>query len=30
MAVVDTSVGGDYVITPEMLGGSADLRFTGQ
>lgn len=30
MAVVDTSVGGDYVITPEILGGSADLRFTGQ
>ena len=30
MAVVNTSVGGDYVITPEHLGGSADLRFTGQ
>ena len=29
MAVVDTSVGGDYVVTPEVLGGSADLRFTG-
>ncbi|HKA13397.1 MAG TPA: hypothetical protein VKH41_00140, partial [Myxococcota bacterium] len=29
MAVVDTSVGGDYVITPEILRGSADLRFTG-
>lgn len=30
MAVVNTSVGGDYVVTPEHLGGSADLRFTGQ
>jgi hypothetical protein len=30
MAVVDTSVGGDYVVTPEVLGGSADLRFTGE
>ena len=30
MSVVDTSVGGDYVITPEILRGSADLRFTGQ
>ncbi len=29
MAVVNTSVGGDYVITPEILRGSADLRFTG-
>lgn len=29
MKVVNTSVGGDYVITPEMLRGSADLRFTG-
>lgn len=30
MAVVNTAVGGDYVITPEHLGGSANLRFTGQ
>ncbi len=30
MAVVSTSVGGDYVITPEHLGGAADLRLTGQ
>jgi hypothetical protein len=30
MAVVNTAVGGDYVVTPEMLLGSADLRFTGQ
>ena len=30
MAVVNTSVGGDYVITPDMLGGSTDIRFTGQ
>jgi hypothetical protein len=30
MAVVNTSVGGDYVITPEHLSGTADLRFTGQ
>ena len=29
MAVVNTAVGGDYVITPDNLGGSADLRFTG-
>ena len=29
MAIVDTSVGGDYVVTPEVLGGRADLRFTG-
>ena len=29
MRVVNTSVGGDYVITPEMLRGSANLRFTG-
>jgi hypothetical protein len=29
MAVVDKSVGGDYVITPDMLRGSVDLRFTG-
>ena len=29
MKVVNTSVGGDYVITPEHLRGSADLRFTG-
>jgi hypothetical protein len=30
MAVVNTSVGGDYVITKEMLGGSAEIRFTGE
>jgi hypothetical protein len=30
MAIVNTAVGGDYVVTPEMLLGSADLRFTGQ
>ena len=30
MAVVNTAVGGDYVVTPEVLMGSADLRFTGQ
>jgi len=30
MAVVNTSVGGDYVITPEHLSGAADFRFTGQ
>jgi hypothetical protein len=30
MAVVHTAVGGDYVITPEMLGGSAEIRFRGQ
>ncbi len=30
MAVVTTSVGGDYVITPEHLGGAADLRLTGE
>jgi hypothetical protein len=29
MAVVNTAVGGDYVVTPEHLGGSANLRFTG-
>ena len=29
MKVVNTSVGGDYVITPEMLRGSANLRLTG-
>ena len=29
MSVVTTSVGGDYVITPEILRGSADLRLTG-
>jgi hypothetical protein len=29
MAVVDKSVGGDYVITPDMLRGRVDLRFTG-
>jgi hypothetical protein len=29
MTIVNTSVGGDYVVTPEVLGGSADLRFTG-
>jgi hypothetical protein len=30
MAVVHSAVGGDYVITPEHLGGSAPLHFTGQ
>jgi len=30
MRVVNMSVGGDYVITPEILRGSADLRFTGE
>jgi hypothetical protein len=30
MAVVNTSVGGDYVVTPEHLGGSAELRFRGR
>ena len=30
MAVVNTAVGGDYVVTPDVLLGSADLRFTGQ
>jgi hypothetical protein len=30
MAVVNTAVGGDYVVTPDMLLGSAELRFTGQ
>ena len=30
MKVVNTSVGGDYVITPDILRGSADLRFTGE
>jgi hypothetical protein len=29
MAVVNTAVGGDYVITPDHLGGAADIRFTG-
>jgi hypothetical protein len=29
MRVVNMSVGGDYVITPEILRGSANLRFTG-
>jgi hypothetical protein len=29
MAVVNTAVGGDYVVTPEHLGGSMKLRFTG-
>ena len=29
MAIVDTSVGGDYVVTPEVLEGQANLRFTG-
>lgn len=28
--VVNMSLGGDYVITPEHLGGSKDLRFTGR
>lgn len=27
--VVNTAVGGDYVITPEHLGGARDIRFTG-
>jgi hypothetical protein len=30
MAVMDTAVGGDYVITPEVLRGAHDLRFTGR
>lgn len=30
MAVMKTAVGGDYVVTPENLGGSADLHFTGE
>ena len=30
MRVVNMSVGGDYVITPEILRGSVDLRFTGE
>jgi len=30
MAVVHAAVGGDYVITPEHLGGSQHLHFTGQ
>ena len=30
MAVVNTAVGGDYVVTPDVLLGSADLRFTGE
>jgi hypothetical protein len=29
MAVVTTSVGGDYVITPDHLGGAEEIRFTG-
>jgi hypothetical protein len=29
MAVMQTAVGGDYVVTPENLGGSVDLHFTG-
>jgi len=30
MAVMRTAVGGDYVVTPENLGGSVDLHFTGE
>ena len=30
MAVVKNSVGGDYVITPDILRGAANLRFTGR
>jgi hypothetical protein len=29
MAVMQTAVGGDYIVTPENLGGAADLHFTG-
>ena len=29
MAMVQTSLGGDYVITPEHLRGIEDIRFTG-
>jgi hypothetical protein len=29
LAVVTMSVGGDYVITPDHLGGADDIRFTG-
>ena len=30
MTVVSMSVGGDYVITPDHLGGADDIRFTGK
>jgi hypothetical protein len=30
MAVVNTAVGGDYVITPEHLRGSDEIHLTGQ
>jgi hypothetical protein len=30
MAIVHAAVGGDYVITPEILRGSDDIHFTGQ
>jgi hypothetical protein len=30
MAVVHSAVGGDYVITPEHLGGAQRFRFTGE
>jgi hypothetical protein len=30
MTIVSMSVGGDYVITPAHLGGTDDIRFTGE
>ena len=30
MAIVNTAVGGDYVITPEHLRGSDEIHLTGQ
>ena len=30
MTLVHMSLGGDYVITPDHLGGADDIRFTGE